>query len=108
MEKKKWTEQISQLAGKEGPLTSLELGRLEAAKARLLKLQIAECRAAALRARVVDLEQGERHSAYFLGLEKQKQNRQIISELKNSEGKLVTDRDSVEQVSLDFYEDLFK
>lgn len=51
-------------------LTPQELISLEAAKARLMQLQVAECRAAALRAKLTDIEQGERYSAYFLGLER--------------------------------------
>ncbi|KAM3585083.1 uncharacterized protein V6R79_006909 [Siganus canaliculatus] len=58
-----------------------ELDQLSSIKAQLVQLQKQKSEAAALRARVDTYLYEEKYSAYFLGLEKQRQERQMIKEL---------------------------
>lgn len=67
-----------------------------------------ECRAAALRARVQDITEGESYSSYFLGLEKKKQTEQAITQILNTNGDLVTDPAGIEQVIYSFYSSLYR
>ncbi|KAK7930046.1 hypothetical protein WMY93_006441 [Mugilogobius chulae] len=57
-------------------------------KADLDNLEIKRCRGAILRAKSMHIVQGERSTAYFFGLEKQKQSKMFIESLVDRSGKL--------------------
>ena len=44
-------------------------------KEKLSALEVAKCRGAAIRSRIQYMYEGEKSTAFFLGLEKQKQNK---------------------------------
>ena len=66
------------------------------------------CEGAVIRSRAQYAVEGERSTAFFLNLEKRKQNRCYLEELQNSEGKKVTDLIEVLEVVQKFYSELFK
>lgn len=98
--RKKWLEKFEEkeLVEKMNNILSnrasaVELAGLGAAKAR----------------RAEDFLHGEKYSAYFLGLEKQTQEKQMINVLVNPmAGKETRDRDEIEMVAVNFYTDLFE
>lgn len=78
-----------------------------AALDRLKRFQVEKSRAAALRARVRDYVEGEWSSAFFLGLEKKRQEKTVIRSLYDAKGNLCTEiEDMLETVEV-FYKDLF-
>lgn len=100
-------KKLNQITANLDRATAGELADYEALKARLAKLHNSKCQAAALRAKVDDLMQGEKYSAYFLGLEKRKQEKQMITALLDTEGKIKTEKDEIEKIAVNFYCELF-
>ena len=76
-------------------------------KAELRAMQRRKAEAAALRAKVDDLVHGEKYSAYFLGLEKAKQERQSIRALVNASGRRVVEEEEIEEEVVSFYQHLY-
>lgn len=76
-------------------------------KAELDNLEIKRCRGAILRAKASYTVQGERSTAYFFGLEKQKQTKCFIESLVDKSGKVVTGKSGILDTVYDFYCGLF-
>ena len=65
------------------------------------------CRGAAIRSKIQTVVEGEKCTAFFLGLEKYKQGKLRINELKNENGKTEKEADKILDVVRDFYAKLF-
>lgn len=79
----------------------------EAALDQLKSFQVEKCRAAALRPRVRDFVEGERSSAFFLGMEKKRQGKSVIKSLYDAGGTICTEADEILGIVKDFYKGLF-
>lgn len=85
-----------------------ELDQLSNIKAQLVQLQKKKSEATAIRARVDTYLYEERYSAFFLGLEKKKQEKQMINELIDENGKIVKGKEGIEEVAVNFYQNMFQ
>ena len=66
-----------------------------------------KAKGAQLRSKQDWVEKGEKNTAYFLGLEKNKQTKKTIIKLKDDQGNIVTDQSKILQIEKDFYEKLY-
>lgn len=62
---------------------------------------------AIIKSRVQHFVEGEKSSAFFLGLEKQKQNKAFIKELKDSKGNTIIQPDGIISRIQDFFQQLY-
>ena len=60
-----------------------------------------------IRARCQYIAKGERSNKYFLGLEKQRQAKKVIHEIRDKDNLLVTDENNILDVVRLFYKDLY-
>jgi hypothetical protein len=67
-----------------------------------------EATGAQTRARAKWIQDGERNTKYFIGLEKSRSDAKIITSLKNSEGQICSHPLDIMNVQLDFYKSLYK
>ena len=67
-----------------------------------------ELNGARLRAKVQEIEQGERSTSYFVNLEKQRYNNKIMHTLLTEDGKLVETQDEILKETTIFYKRLYK
>lgn len=67
-----------------------------------------KCRGAILRSKAKYALEGERCTAYFLGLEKIKQSKTYIHEIRNKEGEKTEDYVAVLERVQEFYGELYK
>ena len=67
-----------------------------------------ELNGARLRAKVQEIEQGERCTSYFVNLEKQRYNNKIMHTLLTEDGKLVETQDKILKETTNFYKRLCK
>ena len=77
-------------------------------KEKLSAIEVAKCRGAAIRSRIQYMYEGEKSTAFFLGLEKQKQNKTEIKEILDHNGKVIKKSDEILKVVRSYYENLFK
>ena len=107
---KGWEERLAErrLVERLGQVGEGEGDERERVKAELRALQRRKTEAAALRAKVDDLLYGEKYSAYFLGLEKSKQERQTIAALTTTGGRRVVEEEEIEEEVVSFYQALYK
>lgn len=79
-------------------------------KTKLNNIERKKCRGAAIRARFKELTEGERCTAFFLGLEKQRQNKAIIDELKdiNDNNRIHREKDEILQQIKEYFTQLYK
>ncbi|VDI81458.1 blast:Transposon TX1 uncharacterized 149 kDa protein [Mytilus galloprovincialis] len=66
-----------------------------------------KAKGAQLRSKQDWVEKGEKNTAYFLGLEKNKQTKKTIIKLKDDQGNIVTDQSEILQIEKKFYEKLY-
>lgn len=69
---------------------------------------LAEARGAQIRSRIKFIEEGEKNTRYFLGLEKANGSKNTISALKTEDGKLLTKQQDVLKEQVNFYAKLYK
>lgn len=102
---------VKEILNKEAALLAVDKSRdavvYNAALSRLKDFEEEWCRAASMRARVRDFVDGERSSAFFLGWEKRKQEKAVISSFRNSVGELCTELTDILETVEVFYRDLF-
>uniref|UniRef100_A0A3B3D7A0 Reverse transcriptase domain-containing protein n=1 Tax=Oryzias melastigma TaxID=30732 RepID=A0A3B3D7A0_ORYME len=79
-----------------------------AALSHLQRFEFERCKAAAVRARVRDFTDGERSSAFFLGLEKNRQEKAVIRALRDKDGVLCVQPEKILKGVEWFYSDLFR
>lgn len=77
-------------------------------KMELQRYETERCRGAILRSKAKYAVEGERCTAYFLGLEKSKQSRTYIHEIRNKEGEVIEDYVGILERVQEFYRELYK
>ena len=60
-----------------------------------------------VRSKELWVEQGEKPTKYFFNLEKMRQQKKEMTELKSHSGELLSDSKDIRKVMIDFYQDLF-
>ncbi|CAC5409050.1 unnamed protein product [Mytilus coruscus] len=76
-------------------------------KTQLEDIETYKCKGAILRSKSQWALESDRNTAYFLKLEKYRQNKNVISEIKNCDGKIVTETNDLLDVIHDYYKHLF-
>ena len=66
-----------------------------------------KCQGAILRSKSQWALESDRNTSYFLKLEKYRQNKNVISEIKNKDGVIVTETNDILDVIHDYYKELF-
>ena len=66
-----------------------------------------EAKGAQTRARIRFIEQGEKNTIFFLGLERSNQCSKIMMALKDSNGQMCTGRDNIIKIQKDYYQNLY-
>ena len=84
------------------------LARREQVKMELELHQHHAARAAQVRSRVRWIEEGEKNTRYFLGLEKARANEKIMDSVKDVNGNIVTGQENVSRVQTDYFKSLYK
>ena len=77
-------------------------------KMELQRYEAEKCRGAILRSKAKYALEGERCTAYFLGLEKSKQSRTYIHEIRKKEGEVVADYVAILERVQEFYGELYQ
>ena len=94
---------IIQINGDSNP----DIERLVRLQTELEEIDLKRCEGAIVRSRAQYAVEGEKSTAFFLGLEKAKQNKCYFSKLKNKNGVIVDDIVNIANTVQDFYTDLF-
>ena len=81
--------------------------KLEITIKRLDKLYTEKTKGRQIRSRVKWIEEGERNTAFFLGLEKTRQTKKAINEY-DKNGKSTTDQNEIMEIEVDYYKKLYK
>ncbi|CAC5390423.1 unnamed protein product [Mytilus coruscus] len=76
-------------------------------KAQLENIEKYKCKGAILRSKSQWALESDRNTAHFLKLEKYRQNKNVISEIKDCNGKIVTETNALLDVIHDYYEHSF-
>lgn len=76
-------------------------------KQELAQIEFEKCRGAILRSKAFWAVESDRNTAYFLNLEKFKQNFNCVSEIIRDDGKVVTDIQSILEEEYRFYSELY-
>jgi hypothetical protein len=82
--------------------------KLEITIKRLDKLYTEKTKGRQIRSRVKWIEEGEKNTAFFLGLEKTRQTKKAINELYDKNGKSTTDQNEIMEIEVDFNKQLYK
>ena len=82
--------------------------KLEITIKRLDKLCTEKTKGRQIRSRVKWIEEGEKNTAFFLGLEKTRQAKKAINELYDKNGKSTTDQIEIMEIGVDYYKKLYK
>ena len=85
-----------------------ELNEIKDTKLALDLYALNKAKGAQTRARIKWIEEGEMNTKYFLGLEKYNNNNNTVKALRNSEGKLCTNKEDIMQIKVSFYKNLYK
>lgn len=114
---KRWKENLEEksqrdLLSEELVLSDLDPNRstenYELYKTKLSEIEQKRCRGAMIRCRFKDITEGEKCTAFFLGLEKKKQSNAFTEKLINETGNVVTETEDILETVHNFYEKLFK
>ncbi|CAC5384245.1 unnamed protein product [Mytilus coruscus] len=76
-------------------------------KTQLEDIETYKCKGVILRSKSQWALESDRNTAYFLKLEKYRQNKNVISEIKDCDGKIVTETNDLLNVIHDYYKHLF-
>ena len=82
--------------------------KLELTIKRLDKLYTEKTKGRQIRSRVKWIKEGEKNTAFFLGLEKTRQTKKAINELYDKNGKSTTDQNEIMEIEVDYYKKLYK
>ena len=82
--------------------------KLEITIKRLDKLYTEKTKGRQIRSRVKWIEEGEKNTAFVLGLEKTRQTKKAINELYDKNGKSTTDQNEIMEIEVDYYKKLYK
>ena len=105
LEEKKLSKEVERLQNK-GDLNEDEKELLDSLEIKLLRHYFDKAKGAQIRARVQWIEEGERNTAYFYGVEKSRQRSNTISHLEVG-GKTERDQSVLLQEIWQFYKDLY-
>ena len=97
----------SKLANSPSESTDDLLHEMKDTKLALDLCALYEAKGAQTRARMKWIEEGERNTKYFLGLEKTNHNSKTITALKNAEGNLCTSKTEIMEIQVEFYKSLY-
>ena len=81
---------------------------IELMKTELEKIAKLKAEGAAVRARAQWVEEGEKSSSYFLNLEKHKAENKVISQLQQTDDKIVSKPEEILEAQYKFYSDLYQ
>lgn len=84
------------------------LARRERVKMELELYQQHEARAAQVRSRVRWIQEGEKNTKYFLGLEKVRAKEKVMESVKDVTGDIVTGQENVSKVQTEYFKSLYK
>uniref|UniRef100_A0A3B4URR0 Reverse transcriptase domain-containing protein n=1 Tax=Seriola dumerili TaxID=41447 RepID=A0A3B4URR0_SERDU len=87
---------------------SRDCGKYELYKNQLNIIERKKCKGAAIRCRFQNLVEGEKCTGFFLGLEKQKQKKTIIEELKDKDNNIHKDKIKILEIITEYYKNLYK
>ena len=82
-----------------------EINKLEN---KLSNLYEAKTKGAQIRSRIKWVEEGEKNTKFFLGLEKSRQTKKTITALKDKDGEIHRDPTKILQLEREFYQDIYK
>lgn len=114
---KRWEEKREE--GIINDLLNAEIGKMEldgkysseeyeVYKIKLAEFEAKRCKGAAVRSRSQALLEGERSTAFFLGLEKVTQEKQHMQQLQNKNGVICKEKDEIMGIVHEYYEELYK
>ncbi len=86
----------------------VDVERLVNIQNEIKEIERIKCEGAIVRSRAQYAVEGEKSTAFFLNLEKRKQNQCYLQEIKDKEGKVVTNLVDILETVKTFYSDLFK
>ena len=86
----------------------IKLNEMQDTKLALDLYALHEIEGAHVRSRLKWIEEGERNTKYFLGLEKSNFNKKCMRSLKEKNGKICTSQNDIIQIQVDFYSELYK
>ena len=69
---------------------------------------ISDAKSAQIRSRVKFIEEGEKNTKFFLGLEKARANAKIMDSLKKDNGEIITKQDEILKEQFSFYSNIYK
>ena len=98
---------ISEIDSANGQRLSELYCELNTVEEKLNSIKSKEIQGIITRSKAQWVEEGERSTRYFLGLEKIKQKRKTISKLKNDGGDVLLDQESISSHVTTFYQNLF-
>lgn len=107
MKEKELREQMNNEIGKMDTIPDYNGEKYIALKTELDDIERNRCRGAVIRSRVKDILEGEKCTAYFLGLEKQKQSKLYINQLTNENGETVSNLEDILEITQKYYKNLF-
>ena len=101
-------EERLKLLNSKNNVSANEENEIDTLKRKIDLLYEEKAKGAQIRAREKWLEQGEKNTKYFLGLEKQRQAKSVIRNIKDETGSVVSEPSDVLKTIHNFYEKLYK
>ena len=90
------------------PDCSETLKRRQEVKLQLELTELHDAKAAQVRSRMKWIEEGEKNTKFFLGLEKARANAKIMEQVKDVNGRTVTGQHNVLKVQTDYFKELYR
>ena len=90
------------------PNNTFLLEQRELCKNKLAIFEVQAANSAQIRSRVKFIEQGEKNTKYFLGLEKARANTKIMDRLIKDDGQIITNQNEILQEQARFYSEVYK
>ena len=106
--RKKLKDLQSELGNNPDPLDERLLNEMKDTKLALNLCTLHEAQGAQTRARIKWIEEGERNTKYFLGLEKFNSNSKYMVALKNPQGETCTTQEGIMQIQVEYFQNLYK
>ncbi|CAC5393059.1 unnamed protein product [Mytilus coruscus] len=98
---------LQEMSAKEANGVCINMNRYEDLNSKLAEIEKIKCQGAILRSKAFWSVDGDKNTAYFLRLEKQRQQSKLISELKDNEGKVSRDTGEILDIIFNFYSNLY-
>ena len=111
-EQKKLNEELNKIdieLGKEDNTNKqFYLAERDRVKRKLEIFDLEKAKSAQIRSRVKFIEEGEKNTKYFLGLEKARANAKIMDRLETDDGRIITDQQEILKEQVRFYSDVYR